>query len=142
MKKITASPKGFSLVECVVAVGIVCVSILPMLGLLPAGLNNTRNASVQTGAMNLITAIAADLRTASVDISPRFAISKVATGSQTVYFDDSGAVTTSQANSRYKADIQMIPISSTKALSRVTVVWPPQASVKNALGSVDVVVSL
>lgn len=142
MKKISASPKGFSLVECVVAVGIVCVSILPMLGLLPSGLNNTRNASVQTGAMNLITAIAADLRTTNVGISPRFAINKSATGSQTFYFDDAGAITSALANSRYKADIQMIPISSTKALSRVTLVWPPQATVQNSLGSVDVVVSL
>jgi uncharacterized protein (TIGR02598 family) len=144
MKIKKQSARGFSLVECVIAVGIVCFSILPMLGLLPAGLNSTRSASVQTGAMNLITSIAADLRTATVGASPRFSINKSASDvdQQTLYFDESGAITSLQANMRYRADIKMIKISDTKSLGRVTVTWPPQATTKNALGLADVVVSL
>jgi uncharacterized protein (TIGR02598 family) len=56
---------GFSLIEVVIAIGIVSFSILAVVGLLPTGLKTVKNANEQAGAANVLNAIAETLRQAS-----------------------------------------------------------------------------
>jgi uncharacterized protein (TIGR02598 family) len=143
MKLIQSSNTAFSLVEIVIALGVASFSLTSMLGLLPVGLSNTHTATTQTGAMNLMTAISADIRTATSDTSARFGINPTATSPQTLYFDESGNVTDLQKqNARYKVMIQAVwKPSSTETVNRITITWPPQAPAANAMGSADAVVS-
>ncbi|SDU17962.1 Verru_Chthon cassette protein B [Verrucomicrobium sp. GAS474] len=143
MKPYLRKTAAFSLVEVVIAIGIVSLALLPLLGLLPVGLNSNRSSTTQTGAMSLITAISADIRstTATTGVSPRFGIRTTASGGQTLYFDESETVTGLQPGKPgYKADIEPVKISTTMTALRVTVSWPPQASGGNVLGSADVIV--
>lgn len=134
---------AFSLVEIVIALGIASFSLISMLGLLPVGLNNTHCATTQTGAMNLLTTISADIRTAGSGTSARFGIDPTATNAQTIYFDESGNVTDLQrGDARYKAVVQAVwQPSSNETVNRINITWPPQAPASNAMGSVEVVVS-
>ena len=56
---------GFSLIEVVIAIGIVSFAILAVVGLLPMGLKTVKNANEQAGAVNVLNAIAENLRQAS-----------------------------------------------------------------------------
>ncbi|XHR27098.1 MAG: Verru_Chthon cassette protein B [Chthoniobacteraceae bacterium] len=145
MKKSCNWLAAFSMVEIVVALGVASFTMVSMLGMLPIGLSNSRSSTAQTGAMNLITAIAADLKaTASgAAATPRFAIVTNATSGQTYYFNEEGTVSTSlQSDSRYKASVQAVWMPSTsETVQRVTISWPAQASAPNLGGSADVVVS-
>ncbi len=146
MKTRDRNRSAFSLVEVVLALGIASFSMVSILGLLPVGLSNSRSSTAQTGAMNLITAIAADIRStpSTASASPRYAIPTGDTTSQTFYFDEQGHIATGlQTSSRYKALVQAIWQSSTNAtMHRVTVSWPAQAEASTMGGSVDVMVSL
>ena len=144
MKKSRNSLAAFSLVEVVVALGVAAFTMVPMLGMLPIGLSNSRSSTAQTGAINLITAIAADLKAtgSGSTTSPRFALATNATGGQTYYFNEEGVVSTAlQLDSRYKASVQAVLTSTYETVQRVTISWPAQASASSLGGSVDVVVS-
>jgi prepilin-type N-terminal cleavage/methylation domain-containing protein len=60
-----ANPRGFSLVEVVVAIGIVSFGMLAVVGLLPTGLKIARNSAEQAQAANLVAALAESLRGAT-----------------------------------------------------------------------------
>jgi len=104
---------AFSLVEVTLALGIMAFCLVAIFGLLPTGLNTSRDAIAQTAAANIAAAIAADLRqtpaaTAATPTqqSPRFLIA-VPPGSAlytsattprakcTLFFTEEGAVATS-----------------------------------------------
>ncbi len=53
---------AFSLVELVLALGIVAFCLFAVFGLMPVGMQTNRNATSQTAATNIIAAIVADLR--------------------------------------------------------------------------------
>jgi uncharacterized protein (TIGR02598 family) len=150
MKTTHKTHAGFSLVEVVIALGVAAVGLIPIFGMLPIGIDNTHTANVQTGAMNLITSIAADIRATppATGISPQFSINTTGTSGQTLYFNEAGVSSTSLSQltfPRYKALIQAVPQlsgSNATVIDRITISWPPQASATTALGSVVVVVSL
>jgi len=140
MKKL-GKTTGFTLVECVIAVAVVSLCLVPMVGLLPVGLASAKTASTQTAAMHLATAIAADIRTASATNSHRFAIDLNSAVEQVFYFDESGTLlSASDGESRYKAQITIVSVSPTMSMGRIVVTWPPLAGGNNILGSVDAVV--
>jgi len=56
--------KAFSLVEVVLALGIVSFALLAVVGLLPIGLKSVKNANENAGAANVLQAIAATVRSA------------------------------------------------------------------------------
>lgn len=56
---------GFSLVEVVLAIGIVSFAMLAVVGLLPTGLKIARNAAEQARAANLVQSLAENLRGAA-----------------------------------------------------------------------------
>lgn len=53
---------GFSLVEVVVAIGILTFAIIGLVSMLPLGLNLAQNSTEESQAANLISAIASDLK--------------------------------------------------------------------------------
>jgi len=53
---------GFSLVEVVIAIGIVSFAVLAIMGLLPTGLKTVKNSNEQAAAANAIGAIAEAIR--------------------------------------------------------------------------------
>jgi uncharacterized protein (TIGR02598 family) len=97
---------GFSLVEVTLALGIMAFCLVAVFGLLPTGLNTSRDAIAQTAAANIAGAISADLRQAPAATttipnpqSPRFLITPTVAASQTVthtlFFTQNGTVATS-----------------------------------------------
>jgi uncharacterized protein (TIGR02598 family) len=59
------NPTGFSLVEVVVAIGIVAFGMLAVVGLVPTGLKIARNSAEQAQAANLVAALAESVRGAT-----------------------------------------------------------------------------
>jgi uncharacterized protein (TIGR02598 family) len=64
-RKARQTPGGFSLVEVVVAIGIVAFAMLAVVGLLPTGLKIARNSAEQAQAANLVAALAESVRGAT-----------------------------------------------------------------------------
>ena len=53
---------GFSLVEVTLAIGIAAFCLMAVFGVMPIGLQTSRNAASQTAATNIMAAVVADLR--------------------------------------------------------------------------------
>lgn len=64
--------KAFSLVEVVLALGIVSFALLAVIGLLPVGLKSVKNANESAGAANVLQAISATVRSATSTNFPLF----------------------------------------------------------------------
>ncbi len=104
------SYSAFTLVEVVLALGVVAFCLLSVFGLLPIGVNSNHNSLEQTGAANLARGIVADLRatpsasgTGSVTSylfqipipSPTATLSMSTTGTtESLYFREDGSVVT------------------------------------------------
>lgn len=67
-------PRGFSLVEVALAVGLLAVIVTSLLALLPLGVGSTRETVQEAYAINLLTVAEAELRHPRTDdgVSPRF----------------------------------------------------------------------
>ena len=107
MKSGDSRTAAFSLVELVLALGIVAFCLFAVFGLMPVGMQTNRNATSQTAATNIIAAIVADLRTtpAAATTSPQFAITFET--DKTLYFDASGQASISLSpDSRYQLNIK------------------------------------
>lgn len=74
---------GFSLIEITLALGIVCFSMLPILGLLPIGLSTLSDAATRTGEANIAKEISSELQ--QVPLSYINSLLQ-----QTYYYDRSG----------------------------------------------------
>jgi len=125
MKSGDSRTAAFSLVELVLALGIVAFCLFAVFGLMPVGMQTNRNATSQTAATNIIAAIVADLRTtpAAATTSPQFAITFET--DKTLYFDASGQASISLSpDSRYQLNIKWnsAPIGLHYADLKVT--WP------------------
>ena len=64
MSRLSRQTTAFSLVEVTLALGIMAFCLVAIFGLLPTGLNTSRDAIAQTVAANIAGAIGADLRQA------------------------------------------------------------------------------
>ena len=117
--KNSAGTKGFSLVELALALGVVSFVMIALFGLLPTGLNTNDAAVQETGAVNVLAAVEADLRatpnsTTSV-ASSQFAIT-IPSGSPspsttfaTLYIASGGNTVTTSAGAHYQLSIWMTP---------------------------------
>ena len=100
------SVAAFSLVEVTLALGIAAFCLIAVFGLVPVAVLTNRNATSQTAATNIMTAVVADLRAtpATNTTSSQFGITFGTP--ETLYFDGSGQFTTSlSTNSRYQLNI-------------------------------------
>jgi len=160
MKSNQSNTKGFSLIEVVLALGISVFALVTILALLPAGLGANQASIQQTAAVNLATAIVADLRqTPSAPavaasggsltaISPTYKIN-FATSPFNFYLDDSGSntgtapFTTLTPTSHYKVAVTLTqpPTGArTATYGSVIVSWP--AASPNALNAVSAFIAL
>ena len=135
---------AFSLVELVLALGIVAFCLFAVFGLMPVSMQTNRNAASQTAATNIIAAIVADLRTtpAAATTSPQFAITFGT--DRTLYFDASGRSSTSLSpDSRYQLNIKWnaAPIGLQYAVLRVTWPAPVDPATTAPSGSVQIFVA-
>ena len=151
MKAFRSPARGFSLVEVVVALGILGFCIVSLLGLFSVGLKSNAASSEETVVASLLTAIASDIAATPVtapstfQLSPQFQIPVPVSGAvtNTLFFGSDGTLTGAvntdavpSANHRYRATIAIMPPSGTAASSATTVrifmTWPaladPQAS--------------
>ena len=86
---------GFTLVESVMAIGIVSFAMLSILGLIPVGLGTFRNAMNLTVETTIVQAVSGDLlRTDYTNLA-----------ATNFYFDQEGSKTTNQADRLYTAEV-------------------------------------
>ena len=144
---------AFSLVEVSIALGVASFCLLPVLGLLPLGINSHQASIQQTAASSLATAILSDLRASQINVpatspSVQFQIPIPAAGTgtnrvSTIFLREDGSVaqTGSSAvvnanadpsqNPRYRATITFLPPAAaeqrTATQVRILITWPALA---------------
>ncbi len=143
---------AFSLVEVTLALGIMAFCMVAVFGLLPTGLNTSRDAIAQTTAANIAGAVAADLRLApaATGISPRFLLTIPGATStfpvtHTLFLTEDGSVATASPgtsaqdqnavpaqNPRYRATLVFSRPNATSTdrsatAVRVLITWPALA---------------
>jgi uncharacterized protein (TIGR02598 family) len=146
MTRRQSGSKSFSLVEITLALGIVAISLLAVLGLMPIASNTNRSAAADTAAASIAAAVLADIRatpTAAAN-STQF---QVPFGSDWVLFFDAEGQATTTANdaSIYRAEIAFPHNASGINAARliyVKVSWPAAASPANAAGSAEMFCAL
>jgi uncharacterized protein (TIGR02598 family) len=137
---------AFSLVEVTLALGVAAVSLLVIFSLLPIGLQTNQRSIEQTASIDILSAVAADLRATPLTTprggattSTQFGISIPAagsTGSTTLFFNSAGQASSSQqSDSRYRMTIKFVPNgggAKTATFADLRVTWPADAIVTNA----------
>ena len=133
-----SSKSGFSLAEVTLALGIAAFCLVAVFGLIPVGVQTSRNATSQTAATNILAAVVADLRATpnTINTSSQFAITFGT--NKTLYFDGSGQFSTSlNANSQYQLSVTWSGSSGLRYVD-VKVTWPAAATSADANGSAEI----
>jgi uncharacterized protein (TIGR02598 family) len=142
---------AFSLVEVTLALGVAAVSLLVIFSLLPIGLQTNQRSIEQTVSVDILSAVAADLRATpvtnprgSVATSTQFGITIPAagsTGTTTLFFNSVGqSFTSQQTDSRYRMTITFVSNgggTKTATFADLKVTWPASAAVANAQGAAE-----
>jgi uncharacterized protein (TIGR02598 family) len=157
MKTPAPRRESFSLVEVTLALGVVAISLLAILGLLPVGVKTNQTAIGQTASIDVLSAVAADLRAtpattprAGSATSPRFAIGipanpVAAQATTTLFFTSDGQFSPSlQPNSRYRVTVTFLPNGAAHAATflNLKTTWPAAATVANAEGTAELFIAL
>ena len=141
MNKRFTCTSAFSLIELTVAIGIAAFCLITVFALIPVAVQTNRNATSQTAANNITASVIADLRGTPSGVTPsaQFAINLPAnaaspadpppcSGTQTLYFNGEGQVTTViGADSRYRLIVTFVrnPTGATApTYARMKVSWP------------------
>lgn len=109
MKSATAV-RGFSLVEVVIAIGVIAFAFIPMMGMLPAGLDLSRQAIDATVEAQIAQQLTAEVQQTDFSRLGELASTSVA---NPYYFDDQGSKVSDPANAIYQA---VFAISTSTAL--------------------------
>ncbi len=153
-------PRGFSLVEVTLALGIAAFCLVVVFGLMGVGLNTSAFSVEQTAATNVLSAVASDLRMAP-DPAPKGAAAQTAVYKLAVpaavaltatpaviplapgYLDANGQPVASANAAAYQLTVWMKPGTGRDAtIARVLLSWPASATVANAGGFVETAVAL
>jgi uncharacterized protein (TIGR02598 family) len=129
---------AFSLVEVTLAIGIAGFGMIAIFGLLPIAAKTNLDATSQTAAIDVFSAVAADIRATpkTSTTSPQYGI--VFGANTTLYFDLSGKPSASlQPTSRYHLTVSFPTGPTGVACAILKVGWPAAASSVNASGSVE-----
>jgi uncharacterized protein (TIGR02598 family) len=127
---------AFSLVEVILAIGIVSFAFLAVVALLPIGLKTVRESSDESEAMNLLPAVAADLKTISPTTgkSLRFGMpdwtSATNLESGRFFLDQNGAPQPERSNARYVVDWRVIPPEGWASNPRTQLLAPVRVSLR------------
>jgi len=139
-----SSKHAFSLVEVVMAIGIVSFALISVLGLIPVGLKSVKNATEQAAAANALNALADSLRGATstnlVDYSCSFAGTSITfnatpanpagTSSTYSWLDLNLAGATDSSDRRLSVRVVIAPRTSVSDPIRavISAAWPAQAN--------------
>jgi uncharacterized protein (TIGR02598 family) len=130
------STPAFSLVEVTLAIGIAAFCLIAVFGLMPVGVQTSRNATSQTAATNIIASVIADMRATTSSTSPQYGITFGT--AKTLYFDGAGQFAISPGtNSRYRLHITFPWTSGNTHGASLKVTWPAAATPANASGSTE-----
>ncbi|MEZ0254532.1 MAG: Verru_Chthon cassette protein B [Chthoniobacter sp.] len=91
---------GFSLVEVVIAIGVIAFAFIPMMGMLPTGLNLSRQAIDATVEAQIAQQLTAEVQQTDFSRLEDLASSSVV---NPYYFDDQGSKVADPANAIYQA---------------------------------------
>ena len=138
---------AFSLVEVTLALGIAAFCLIAVFGLVPVAALTNRNATSQTRATNIMTAVVADLR-ATPNTKTKSALFTIIFGTcKRLYFNSEGQVvssgtcdpsTTVPATSRYQVNVTWSDSGWNQLrYADVKVTWPAAAAAANASGSTE-----
>lgn len=150
MKRASLRDNGFSLVEVTLALGVAAFSLIAIFGLLPIGLQTQRNATEQTAAPGILSAIAADMRATppAATTSQRFNIpipANSTSSSTTLFFNAEGEISADPSGSRYRVLITFSPNaagSNAATFAALQLTWPAAATPENAAGAVESFIAL
>ena len=157
MKISLPNSRGFSLVEVVIAIGILSFCLLAIFGLLPVGLSSNKASVEQSGAANIATAIVADLRATpkppSNPESPQYGLNipPSSAASYTLFFRKDGKIANTNPSSDpfYRAYVDIKEDAQSPAtVVRFLITWPALGDTgsgpapKNFTGSFETVVAL
>jgi uncharacterized protein (TIGR02598 family) len=131
MRRLNFTAAAFSLVEVTLALGIAAFCLIAVFGLMPIGVQTNRNATSQTAAGNIISAVVTDLRTMPktsgtwAGVSVQFGIPlQPSTQLYRLYFDGQGRFTTSlSADSRYQVNVTF-PVKGNLTYADIKLTWP------------------
>jgi uncharacterized protein (TIGR02598 family) len=133
MRRFNFTTTAFSLVEVTLALGIAAFCLIAVFGLMPIGVQTNRNATSQTAAGNIISAVVTDLRTMPktpgvapwAGVSVQFGIPlQPSTTLYKLYFDGQGRFTTSlSADSRYQVNVTF-PVKGNLTYANIKLTWP------------------
>lgn len=122
---------GFSLVEVTLALGIIAFGLIAIFGLLPSGLGLVRESAAEATAVNVMGAVAIELRTGSISPS---------TGDPVEILFDSDGLRLGSAGggaATYIARAEVLTAAKPK-LANIQVLWPQE----NPVNSVETIVVL
>jgi type II secretory pathway pseudopilin PulG len=102
---------AFSLVEVILALGVVSFALLGMVALLPIGIQATRESLEETGAINLLSEVVADRKAASGTVmSPLYRIAPLnVAGSNSFGVTATNTVSTGFTGSLYRVTYVVVP---------------------------------
>jgi len=136
MKRLISVAGGFSLVEVTLALGVAAFCMIAVFGLMPAGLQTSRNATSQTAATGVIASVIADMRSTNSSTSPQYGITFGT--AKTLYFDRDGQFATSLGtNSLYQLSITFPWTSGNTYGADLKVTWPAAATPTHVSGSAE-----
>ncbi len=141
---------GFSLVEVALAIGVASFCLLAICGLLPVGVDSTRDSHHHTAAATLATMIVSDLRSTplATATSPFYAIS--VPGQTTLYLNEDGSKigspTAGDGGPVYRATLTVTsPSGSTPreaTTASIQITWNARAATPNPTEFYQTVVGL
>ena len=139
---------GFSLVEVVLAIGIVSFALVAVVGLLPAGMKSLKNATEQAAAANVLNSIATAIRSAETTNGTNYSFRYAGASNNYEYkigqttniaLDDLdlNGQSTNSASARLKAFILITPPANSTGIGQalISIAWPAQAPNLNWTGS-------
>ncbi len=136
------SRRAFSLVEVVLALGLVSFSMLAVVGLLPVGLRSVKNAGEESAAANALQLLGAAIRHAHSVDGVAYAASGTFTnltwnvgGVDRVFTDIALQLSGQQGNAdnRLVAQVEIVapPNATAPGHARVSIAWPARAKWNN-----------
>jgi len=90
LARLGRDPKGFALVEIIVAIGVAAFTLTAILGLLSAGMKSGKDSMDDTAIANMANFVLSDLRAQSFTKFVDTATSDVLSQTQGIYFDTGG----------------------------------------------------
>jgi uncharacterized protein (TIGR02598 family) len=115
--------KGFTLIELVIAISIAGFCLISMIGLLEAGIKESRRASAELEASNILSVVYGNIGTNTNNRSI------------TSFYNEFGdAVGTDDIRAKYKVSLIVI-----NGITNIKIWWPANASIDNSEGMLEIV---